>query len=57
MDLVQIENDVKQVTIELLEAAKLQAGDAIVIGGSTSEIAGERLGSSTNMEVARVVIH
>ncbi len=56
MDLVQIENDVKQVTIELLEAAKLQAGDAIVIGGSTSEIAGERLGSSTNMEVARVVM-
>ena len=57
MDLIQIENDVKQVTMELLEVAKLEVGDAIVIGGSTSEIAGEKIGSSTNMEVARVVIN
>lgn len=57
MDLIQIENDVKQVTMELLEAAKLEAGEAIVIGGSTSEIIGEHLGSSTNMEVAKAVVN
>lgn len=56
MDLIQIEKDVKQVTEELLEAAKLEPYEAIVIGGSTSEIIGENLGSSTNMEVARVVV-
>lgn len=57
MDLVQIEKDVKQVTMELLEAAKLDKGEAIVIGGSTSEIIGEHLGSSTNMEVAKTVVN
>lgn len=57
MDLVQIEKDVKQVTMELLEAAKLDKGEAIVIGGSTSEIIGEHLGSSTNMEVAKKVVN
>ena len=57
MDLIQIENDAKQVTMELLEAARLEAGEAIVIGGSTSEIVGEHLGSSTNMEVAKVVVN
>lgn len=56
MDLVQIEKDVKQVTMELLEAAKLEEGEAVVIGGSTSEIIGEHLGSSTNMEVAKTVV-
>lgn len=57
MDLAQIENDVKQVTMELLEAARLEEGEAIVIGGSTSEIVGEHLGSSTNMEVAKTVVN
>lgn len=56
MDLIQIENDVKQVTMELLEAARLDPGEAIVIGGSTSEIIGQNLGSSTNMDVARQVM-
>ena len=56
MDLVQIERDVKQVVLELLEAAKLEASEAVVIGGSTSEIIGEKLGSSTNMEVAKTVM-
>ncbi|HLS53407.1 MAG TPA: TIGR01440 family protein [Tissierellaceae bacterium] len=56
MDLKQIENDVKQISLELLNAANLQAEDAIVIGGSTSEILGKDLGSATNIEVARVVV-
>ncbi len=56
MDFIQIENDVKQVTMELLEVAKLEVGDALVVGGSTSEILGEKLGSSTNMEIAEVVM-
>lgn len=56
MDLIQIENDVKQVTMELLEAAKLDEGEAVVVGGSSSEIIGEHLGSSTSIEVARVVV-
>ncbi|NLI65394.1 MAG: TIGR01440 family protein [Tissierellia bacterium] len=56
MDLKQIEKDVKQVTLELLEAANLEAEQAVVIGGSTSEIIGEKIGSATNIDVARAVM-
>lgn len=56
MDLKQIENDVKQIVLELLNAADLKPYQALVIGGSTSEILGENLGSATNMEVGRIVI-
>lgn len=56
MDLNKIENDVRQVTLELLEAAKLKPYEALVVGGSTSEIAGQKLGSATNLEVAKKVV-
>src|SRR5699024_186542 len=56
MDLNKIEKDVKQITSELLEVAGLKPNDALVIGGSTSEIIGEDLGSATNMEIARLVV-
>ncbi|OLS02326.1 TIGR01440 family protein [Tissierella creatinophila] len=56
MDLKQIEKDTRQITMELLNAANLDAKDAVVIGGSTSEIMGEHLGSHTNIEVAEIVI-
>lgn len=56
MNIEQIEKDVRKVTLELLEAAKLQPKEAIVIGGSTSEIAGKKLGSATNLEIAKVVV-
>ncbi len=56
LDLKQIEKDTRQITMELLNAANLDAKDAVVIGGSTSEIMGEHLGSHTNIEVAEIVI-
>ena len=56
MDLEQINKDVRQVTGELLEAAKLRKGMGLVIGGSTSEVIGEDLGSATNMKVAHNII-
>lgn len=56
MDLEKIKKDVRQIILELLDVADLKPYDDLVIGGSTSEIIGKRLGSETNMEVARVVI-
>lgn len=56
MDLKQIEKDTRQITMELLNAANLKAKDAVVIGGSTSEVMGEHLGSHTNLEVAKIII-
>lgn len=56
LDLKQIERDAKKVTLELLQAANLDPKNAVVIGGSTSEIMGEHLGSKTNLEVAKPVV-
>lgn len=56
MDLVQIESDIIQVAMELLNAADLKAYDAVVLGGSTSEIMGEDLGTSSSLEIGRVVV-
>ncbi|MGN1059896.1 MAG: TIGR01440 family protein [Clostridia bacterium] len=40
---------------ELLEAAGLAAGDLFVVGCSTSEVAGERIGKGSNIEIARAL--
>lgn len=56
MDIEKIKANTKRVTRELLEVANLQDKDGVVLGGSTSEIIGEDLGSATNMEVAKTVV-
>ena len=45
-----------QVTRELIEKAKLQAGQIVVVGCSTSEICGSRIGSDSRPEVAKLVL-
>ena len=40
---------------ELLAAAKLQAGDMLVVGCSSSEIGGHDIGSCSNVEIANSV--
>lgn len=40
---------------ELIEQAKLRPGDLLVIGCSSSEIVGERIGKGSSMETARAV--
>jgi len=47
----QAENAVR----ELLEVSKLQPGELLVIGCSSSEIMGERIGKGSSMEAARAV--
>ncbi|MBR6825287.1 MAG: TIGR01440 family protein [Oscillospiraceae bacterium] len=42
----------KQAATELIEKAKLQKGDLVVIGCSTSEVCGSRIGSDSRPEVA-----
>lgn len=41
---------------ELCEVAKLKAGDLVVVGCSSSEITGERIGSSSSPEAAEAVL-
>lgn len=44
-----------QAVKELLETAALRAGDILVIGCSSSEIMGERIGKGSSMEAAQAV--
>ncbi len=41
---------------ELLEAATLKPGQLLVVGGSTSEVAGQRIGTSGNKEIAAAIL-
>lgn len=56
MDLEKIKQDAVSATNKLLKEAQLSPKDAVVIGGSTSEIKGDAIGSNTNMQIAETVI-
>lgn len=47
--------DAVRVVEEFMEQAKLQPGDLVVIGCSTSEIASHRIGSYSNVELGEAV--
>ncbi len=51
----QLTLQARAVMAELCEAAKLGAGDIVVIGCSTSEIVGSRIGTDSDPEVAKTV--
>ena len=48
----EITAQAKQAVAELLQTAKLQAGDLFVVGCSSSEIVGEHIGKGSSMEAA-----
>ncbi|MCL4426199.1 MAG: TIGR01440 family protein [Firmicutes bacterium] len=56
MDLEVIRRDVRRAAEGLLEAAALQPGQVLVVGCSTSEVIGRRIGTATNLEVARAIL-
>lgn len=47
-----ITNDAKKAAEELLEIAKLKKGDILVIGCSSSEMTGNKIGSDSSLEAA-----
>jgi uncharacterized protein (TIGR01440 family) len=51
----QIQRQAAQAAAELLEIARLEAGDILVVGCSSSEIGGHKIGSDSAPEVARAV--
>jgi len=56
INLDEIYSRTKQAMAELLEAAQLRPGNIVVVGCSTSEILGHRIGSASNIEVAHAVM-
>ena len=49
----EIKNQAAQAVTELIEAAGLEANDLLVIGCSSSEIMGEKIGKGSSLEAAR----
>ena len=49
----KIKEQSRQVVTELIEAAKLEAGDLLVIGCSSSEMIGETIGKGSSLEAAQ----
>ncbi|HHP51236.1 MAG TPA: TIGR01440 family protein [Moorella mulderi] len=47
--------DTQQALKELLEAAAMKPGQIVVVGCSTSEVVGKKIGSSPNLEVAQTI--
>ena len=56
MDYAKLTAQARQATEELLEAAHLETGDIFVVGCSSSEIRGGRIGHDSSMEVAAAVL-
>jgi uncharacterized protein (TIGR01440 family) len=56
LDLSRVKEEVVQATKGLLEAAKLRPGQIMVLGCSTSEIQGKRIGSTGSTDVAAAIL-
>ena len=54
--LEQIQAQARQAAAELLETAKLKEKDIFVVGCSSSEIGGERIGTHSSTELAQAVL-
>ncbi|MBM7648355.1 uncharacterized protein (TIGR01440 family) [Bacillus ectoiniformans] len=51
----ELESQLTQVLTDFQQQAKLQKGQTLVIGCSTSEIAGERIGTAGTLEIAEMI--
>ena len=49
----ELREQTRQALADLLCAAKLKKGCILVVGGSSSEVAGKRIGSDRNLEIAK----
>lgn len=55
MDLEEIEQQAANAVEQVLEQAGLRVGDLFVVGCSSSEVSGNRIGSASSMEIAGAV--
>ena len=55
MELSEIREQAAKAAEQVCDAAKLRAGDLFVVGCSSSEIQGEKIGSHSSVEVAEAV--
>ena len=55
MDLNNLKDQAKKTLKELISKAKLNSGDIVIIGGSTSEVIGKEIGTCSNIDVAQIL--
>lgn len=55
-DLKELQCQVQQALDGLLEVARLKPGQILVVGCSTSEVQGKRIGSGSNTEIATAIL-
>lgn len=55
MNLQEIKNEAAQAVSEICDAGKLTEGQLFVVGCSSSEVMGEKIGTHTNLEVAKAL--
>lgn len=53
----KITNEAKSAVCELMDTAALKAGDVLVIGCSSSEVGGHKIGSDSNLETAKAIFN
>lgn len=51
-----LKNEAKKAITELIEASKLKKGDIVVVGCSTSEVLGEKIGTYSSPDTAEVIL-
>jgi uncharacterized protein (TIGR01440 family) len=54
---LRIDEAVRNLALEFCEKAGLKGGDTVIVGCSTSEIGGHRIGSHSNAEIGAVVFN
>lgn len=57
IDIQKITTDTQEAVKELIALSKVQQGQIIVLGCSSSEILGAKIGSASNLEVAQAVFN
>ena len=55
LDLEMIRTQSTEAAAELCDVARLKEGDLFVVGCSSSEVLGERIGTATNVEIAQAI--
>lgn len=56
MDLTEVSKQTKRVIEELLDIAKVKKGELFILGGSTSEVVGKKVGTAGSLDVAKAII-
>ncbi|MDD3692291.1 MAG: TIGR01440 family protein [Oscillospiraceae bacterium] len=56
VNLKEIEQQTRAALTELLQSARLSRGDILVVGCSSSEVAGKKIGTASSREIAQAIL-